>query len=417
MKVTISTGQGRLHLIESAKSLLNIGIDASVITGWIPGDNVPAIFISILSKITRNPNLKSGFQKRKISTLSSSKIHTCSLAEFFLNFLFICSRYKLFNRSKAAVVGWHFFGYQSRSFIKKIDVFHVRSGAGQGGAIEKARRNGAKIVVDHSIAHPQEVYNQLLKANDGVDDGIEISPNNRFWKLVLKDCDDADILLVNSEYIKESFIKNGYPDYKIEVAELGMRDDFISLKKDWKIENEIKLLFTGGFGRRKGGNIIIETTKLLEDRGIPYQLNILGSILNDIAIPDWFKNSSRVHLRGPIPQDDLKDYFISSDIYIFPSYCEGAAQSLKEAMAAGLPVIATKQSGVSIENKKTGILIEDHSAAELMDAILSLSQDIELRSFVASNAIEEIKNNHKWVDYANKLEKLYARLQKSEVAN
>lgn len=409
-RVIISTGQGRLHLIESAKSLLQIGVDVSVITGWIPPVKLPDFIYSILSKLSGRKNLKAGFEKRRIPHLDSSHVHTCSTAEFFIQFLFILSKFKIIKRSSAAVIGWRFFGFQSRRYLRDVEIFHVRSGAGQGGAIKKARSLGMKIVVDHSIAHPQEVYDQLLKANGGIDNGIVITPKNKFWQLVLKDCDEADILLVNSGYVKDSFVKNGYPEDKIEVAELGIREDFVNLKNDWQIQGEIKLLFTGGFGQRKGGNIIIEMAEKLINRNVPFQLNIVGAFLGDIILPDWFKNSSQIHLHGAVPQDDLKNFFINSDIYIFPSYSEGAAQSLKEAMAAGLPVIATEQSGVKIEDKINGMLVEDHSSEQLVDAVLLLSQDINLRKTIAQNAINEIRANGRWEDYALKLERIYSKL-------
>lgn len=410
-KVIISTGQGRLHLIESVKSLLSVGVDVSLITGWIPSKYFPSIIMKILSKIARNPNLKAGFEKRKVKKLDSSKVHTCVFSEFFFNFLLLLSKYTILNSDKAMVIGWRLFGYQSRKFMKGVDILHVRSGAGQGGAIKRARELGVKIVVDQSIAHPQEIYNQLLKANCGIDDGIRMSPQNIFWNLVLEDCNEADVLLVNSEYVKDSFIKNGYPENKIEVAELGIRKDFLNLKKNWEIKNnKIRLLFTGGFGRRKGAGVIIEAVRLLTEKNIMFHLDVVGAILSDAAIPEWFRTSQNVCLHGPVPQDMLKNFFINSDIYIFPSYCEGAAQSLKEAMGAGMPVIATEQSGVKIEDKKTGLLIEDHSPSQLVDAILLLFQDADLRKKLGLNAVNEISNNQTWNKYALRLREIYDAL-------
>ena len=57
---------------------------------------------------------------------------------------------------------WASFGRASIPYLNG-DIFHVRSGAGQGGAITQAKKRGMKIIVDHSIAHPKTVSDNLSK--------------------------------------------------------------------------------------------------------------------------------------------------------------------------------------------------------------------------------------------------------------
>lgn len=411
MKVIISTGQGRLHLVESAKSLLSKNIDILFITGWIPSAFFPNKLIDLMGGLLGRKNLSSGLNKRKISDLGKQQVKTCGISEFYIQFLFLLSKYKFISRDEAAVKGWLLFGKMSSKYIKNADVFHVRSGAGQGGAIEVAKKRGIKVLVDHSIAHPNEVYKQLLKANNGIDGSdIFIRPDSKFWSLVLKDCHEADALLVNSQYVKESFIDNGYDANKIFVAELGVRKDFIGIKQNWEINLKIKLLFTGGFGKRKGGHLIVETTKMLIDYGIDFELHIIGSVIGDIILPEWFIKNTNVFLHGFIPQDHLKDHLINSDIYIFPSYSEGAAQSVKEAMAVGLPVITTYQSGAPVIHNVNGVLIPDNSSKELFESILSLSNDLEKRKLIGTNASQTISSEHNWSMYAENVIKVYNKL-------
>jgi glycosyltransferase involved in cell wall biosynthesis len=413
MKVIISTGQGRLHLVESAKSLLAKHIDIILITGWIPSSFIPDKLIDLMGGVLGRKKLSVGLNKRKIFDLEAYKIKTCGVSEFYVHFLFLLSKYTTINRDRAAVKGWILFGKMSSKYIKDVDVFHVRSGAGQGGAIDTAKKKGIKVLVDHSIAHPNEVYKQLLKANNGIDGvDIDIRPDSLFWGLVLKDCFEADALLVNSHYVKESFVNNGYEAKKIFVAELGVRKDFIGIKYNWEINGKIKLLFTGGFGKRKGGSLIVEVAKMLVDSRIDFELHIIGSIIGDIIIPEWFEKKPNVFLHGFIPQDELKDYLINSDIYIFPSYSEGAAQSVKEAMAAGLPVITTYQSGAPVVNGVNGILIPDNSSKQLFDSILLLRNDLEKRKWIGTNAIETISSNHNWDNYAEKVIEVYHNVLK-----
>jgi len=104
-------------------------------------------------------------------------------------------------RPAAMRLAWQCFGLESRRYLHDAHIFHVRSGAGQGGALSRARARGMKSVADHSIAHPDfmaHVLNPVLER-------YGVSPfagaKDPFWDLVLRDCHDADAVLVNSDFV------------------------------------------------------------------------------------------------------------------------------------------------------------------------------------------------------------------------
>lgn len=411
MKTIISTGQGRLHLIESAIAIKKAGVDVKVITGWVPSKKIPDKFINFLGSFVGRKNLASGLRKRNIENFENVNIFTCSFSEFYIQFLFFLSKYNLLKRDSAAISGWKVYGWQSKKYLNDANIFHVRSGAGQGGAIEKAKTNGLKVIVDHSIAHPNELNNQILKSlNGNSSNHPSLNTLKKFWKLVLKDCNEADVIVVNSDYVKDSFIQNGFSADKISVIPLGVKKEFWNLKKNYLIKEHTKLLFTGGFGRRKGAQLIIEAFNKLNEISDRYTIDVLGSVMNDIDTPKWFKNHKNVNLHGHIPQEKMFSYLNKSDIYIFPSYSEGAAQSLKEAMAAGLPVIATYQSGAPIEHMKNGIIIKDHCVSSLMKAIMLLNENSNLRGYLGRNATKTISSEHTWDKYGENVSYLYKSL-------
>lgn len=410
IKTLVSTGQGRLHLIDSAASFKKIGLEVNVITGWMPSDKTPDYFLNLLGRFVGRRNLAYGLRKRTSALLTQHEIKTCTYSEFFIQFLFILSKLKVISRDTAAVLGWRAYGLESKKYIKGCDVFHVRSGAGRGGAIDLAKKLKIKVVVDHSIAHPVELYKQLSKANNGEEPDAFIGPNSLFWKTVVEDCKQADIIQVNSDYVKESFVANGFSKSRISVIHLGVRDDFYDLKKSYLVEDTIKILFTGGFGLRKGGMVIINAISILIEKNINFRLDVVGSLLKDIKIPDWFSNNCGVYLHGHIPQEDLMSYLSKSDMYIFPSYCEGSAQSVKEAMAAGMPVITTKESGAPVIDGQNGIIIKNDSATDLSLAIINLANDQNHRSQIGVNAAKTIKDEHTWGKYAENTMLMYEEL-------
>lgn len=414
IRVIISTGQGRLHLIQSAVFIKKHGALVSVITGWVPGRLFPNWLINFLGKITgRKDQLAHGMRKRSPEALKNN-LSSNWLAEFFVQGLFILSKLRLIPRTDGAVLGWKAFGSLSKPFIKDADIFHVRSGAGAGGAIEIAKKRGMKIVVDHSIAHPDELTKQLTKAAER-DKPVSnkfntIGPNDSFWKLVLADCMKADVLLVNSAYVKWSFIEAGYPAQKIKVISLGINPEFTVKKQHYSSESGgIRLAFSGGFGNRKGAHIIFEALDHLRHRGITFEFDIVGSIGHGTLIPDWAKRES-IRFHGHLPQSEMLPILLNSDIYIFPTYVEGAAQSVKEAMSIGLPVITTRQSGAPIVHQENGWFISDDDPDALGDAIITLGSDTALRERLGTHAARTIEEGHTWDRYGTEVLQLYQEL-------
>jgi glycosyltransferase involved in cell wall biosynthesis len=80
---------------------------------------------------------------------------------------------------------------------------------------------------------------------------------------------------------------------------------------------------------------------------------------------------------------------------------------VKEAMAAGLPVITTVNSGAPVQHRENGYLIKDDAAEDLADAVIVLSKDEALRSSMGKNAAAIIKKSHTWSNYAKEVKELY----------
>lgn len=415
MKVIITTGFGRLHLVESAKALAQNGLNVVLLNGWMPGKRLYGVINFLGRVVLKRIDFSSSFKKREVNGYPNIIVEKLTIPEFLHVLFGQLSNLFFKDAGKFNYFTWRLYGFFSKKHINKsMDVFHVRSGAGQGGAIRKAQKKGLKVVVDHSIAHPQEIYNQLKKVytNEKDHKRITIKPDSKFWQQVLKDCQEGDAILVNSDYVKESFVQNGFSSHKISIIPLGVRKEFWSLKEDYSIQGGvIKLLFTGGFGIRKGALLLLSAFKELELRGIQCSLDIVGKVQNDFDMPNWVMDHPNINLHGFLPQERLFQFLKESDLYVFPSYSEGAAQSLKEAMAAGVPVIATKQSGAPINDGYNGLLIKDNSVEEIVRAVQNLSSDIKQRELIGKNASKTISDKHTWENYAENLDALFKRLK------
>lgn len=442
VRVIISIGYGRLHLVNSAKSLVAEGCKVRMICGWVP-KNPNGWKVQLCSKLIGR-DLSTGMEKRAIS-YPNMEICTLPVVDFFDQGLRLVDS-KVFHgkfKKSASAFSWRVFGWVSSSCLnvrnpqRLYSIFHVRSGAGQGGAIKRARQLGMKVVVDHSIAHPAFMDRHLRQDYERNGAPFDLGMDSPFWRQIVKDCEDADVLLVNSFFVRDTFMAEGFNPEKIKVVYLGQREDFFGLRKQ-KFEplnalnnrEPIKLLFTGGFGFRKGGEYILEALKLLKQRGVAFEMDIVGDYSSagklisryekDFTIT--YANSSYalpfsnaiIRFHGPKPQEELKTFLAEDDIYVFPSLAEGCAQSGMEAMSAGMCVIGTRESGFPITDGENGFLVPSKNAVAIADRIEWLNANRREIDRIGANAATLVQTHYTWQKYAENVKDIYEECLRQE---
>ena len=152
----------------------------------------------------------------------------------------------------------------------------------------------------------------------------------------------------------------------------------------------IRLLYVGRISPEKGLEVLLEAMPLLlsEISPTPVSLTITGADFYGSNYGEKFRarvvNSALaefVTLTGYVPHGAvLFELYDSHDIVVLPSFTEGFPQVLFEAMARGLPVVATTAGGIPriIRNRDNGLLVAPGDATALVTAISELVADQEL---------------------------------------
>ena len=278
----------------------------------------------------------------------------------------------------------------------------VRSGAGQSGAIRRARENGLAIVTDHSIAHPAFIHLVLREefARFGLPAGYDSRAD--LWKLVLRDCADADLLLVNSDFVKKTFVEQGYPACKVRVAYLGVREEFFDLKRDYRIDGPVRILFTGNFDIRKGVRLLLEAIRRCRRGGLDVRLQLMGNLGNGAACLEPGDEQFFTHTPFA-PLEQVAAAFASADLFVFPTFAEGSSRSGMEAAAAGLPIITTENCGLPLEHGKSAIYVPVNDSDCLAEAISRVASDEGLRQSIGRNAMRTVTENFTWLQYGRQV--------------
>jgi glycosyltransferase involved in cell wall biosynthesis len=174
------------------------------------------------------------------------------------------------------------------------------------------------------------------------------------------------------------------------------RKEQISPKLNVNNKNIVRLLYVGRFHPIKGIDYLIEAFAKLNK-------NYQGVILDIIGItPDKKKYYKKIYeenllekirFRGIIPYEEINNYYRKADILILPSLMEGLSNVLMEAMACGLPIVATNVGGNTelVLPGKGGLLIPPKDTISLSNAILKLVKNPDLRKRMGSYNIKAIK--------------------------
>lgn len=216
---------------------------------------------------------------------------------------------------------------------------------------------------------------------------VHVLEKNRLRKL--------DCVIVNSEFTKKTILEA----YNLENVCLCYKSvDLVAyktsvLKHMEKNKEQLKhpsALFVGSNLYRKGIPDLLKALAILKAEGVLLDLKVVGeeNVPRDIGIlTETLGLEQSVEFLGLVPQGKLREYYRNTSLYVLPSLTEALGVSILEALACGVPVVATKVGGIPeiISDGVNGLLVEPHSPGQLANAIRRILEEPELK--------ERFKNN------------------------
>ena len=383
MKVVISGGSYKFHLSPLAAEIAkNDQLGRFITAGWPNG------WQRRLAQLFPNSASWTRFLDRH-ELIPHNLVCSIPITELIFKLADIFLRTKSeYWQQKIKNIGYYLYSAIASSQLKKVrpEIYHYRNCYGNQ-SVDVARKHGALVLCDHSIAHP--ICLDWMEKHEG--DWPDINTFNKIrselnplYKNMEEDILRADFLIVNSEFVKRTCVYVGMNPNKIYVAYLGVDSSFINAlagcSKTSPCTSKNSLLYAGGWQRRKGVKTLVDGLSLLDN---DWSLDIAGGSepeTLEIAGMNSFLTRPNIKMHGILPREKLASLMKSHRIFVFPSYCEGSARVVFEAMAAGCFIITTANAGSIVEDGVHGRLIE-------------------AGSFIAiKNAIEEAFSKPKWVE-------------------
>jgi colanic acid/amylovoran biosynthesis glycosyltransferase len=229
-------------------------------------------------------------------------------------------------------------------------------------------------------------------------------------------------VLVRSESLRCAVVDLGCDPKKIGLQRTGIPLEEFPFRERSFLENgEWRLVQAGRLIEKKGLPVTLRAFANFLRQYPNATLTIAGegpllAQLQDLARE--LKVDRRVAFTGFISQEQLRDIYYGSQIFLHPSQTghdgnqEGIPNAMLEAMASGLPVFATEHGGIpeAIENGVSGVLVPEHDHEELARALLNAAQDPGSLSRIARSGAEVVRKNFDLRVQAQRLEDIYFKL-------
>lgn len=200
---------------------------------------------------------------------------------------------------------------------------------------------------------------------------------------------EADYISVASDFSKQGFLRQGFPEKKMILNPYGVSiENFHSTSLS---NQSYDCLMVGQWSKRKGVDMAVKAC-----RNLGISLLHVGAV-TDVPFPN---DNNFTHI-NPVNEYELIKYYSQAKIFLFPSYEDGFGLVLIQALACGLPIVCSSNTGGPtlkrmLDDKKWVIVMDDISTASLEKAIceaLALANTQKGERIYADNVLQEFSWN------------------------
>lgn len=224
---------------------------------------------------------------------------------------------------------------------------------------------------------------------------------------------NSSYVVANSHSLQET-CKQFSPKHDIKVISNGVDTELFYPDKNKKSGDEIQLLFISRLMPQKGIDVLIKACDILNKRGITnFKLTIVGEgHLKGLmfSLIDKYNLRKKINYLGWKDLEELPKIYRTADIFILPSVMEGMSSVVLQAMASGLPIIASRVKGFEevLEENINGLFAEYDNPGQFANALEKLIESPESREKMSQKSIEKSKQ-FSWETIAKQYLELYEK--------
>jgi glycosyltransferase involved in cell wall biosynthesis len=306
-----------------------------------------------------------------------------------------------------------FAGYDflSSQFLVPGQIFHGWSQVSLR-AFRRAKRLNLKTILEHPMLHvdewqaiAREEYRDLPGRRSGY---FSLMPDVMVRRMRME-YEAADRILVPSSACEKSFVKHGIPAGKLLRAPFGVDTESFRMRPE-PASRVFRVLYAGRLELLKGVQYLLRAWDSLKLKNS--ELILAGHRLPEMEPIIQNCISDNIRWVGSVSHSVLAQYYQDCDLVVFPSLCDAFGLVILEAMASGVPVIATGNSGGPdvIREGVDGFLIPSRDSASIADRILWAYGHRESAREMGVMARQKVVEYHSWNGYGDSVMQAYKML-------
>jgi len=259
---------------------------------------------------------------------------------------------------------------------------HVVSSYGYANAcFEFAHSTGGRTFLDAGNSHPQYFWDLLCEEHRRW--GCPTPPVSRFhYERSLRMMEHLDYVLSPSSFVANSFLQSGFSARQIlkmfYPVDLSC---FFPAPDPRPPSRPLTIISTGALSLRKGTPYMLEAFQQVHRRHPSARFQLTASIHDSVrsVVKDYA--NLPIDWSPPLPHPQLAERLRSADIFVLPSLEEGLVRTALEAMACGLPVILTPNTGANdyVASASAGRIVPIRDSNAIVDAVFQLAEIVMSR--------------------------------------
>lgn len=392
---------GTQHSYQTALGLQEAGLLRRYVTGFYY--KKPGFFSNVLCFLPARyaAGLEREFRRRRNENLDDDLVRTFPAEELFY---LLSARSKFFKKWSGSVLHWRNEKFDVR-VARMVEaerpeavICYDTSALKTFQACEKV---GSLRILDQSIGHIKtgiEILREEARLHPEFADSLATDVPGWLVERCVKEALTADWILAASEYARDSLVSIGVQPSRVIILPYGTDIARFCPATGKKDNKPFRILFVGQIGQRKGIKYLLEAFKRL--RLPDAELVLAGGIA---GAGDGLRPYQGIfkHVQN-VPHHEVHTRFQDADIFVYPALHEGSAIAVYEALACGLPVITTPNAGSVVRDGEEGFIVPVRDVEALMEKILLLYQNKELRNEMRLQARKRAES-FTWQAYRQRL--------------
>jgi glycosyltransferase involved in cell wall biosynthesis len=215
------------------------------------------------------------------------------------------------------------------------------------GAMRRVRQDGGMAFLDAWTSHPEEFWSLLTEEQQRW--GSRYLPVSHYYQdRTVESVAAADYICTSSTFVRQSFLKRGFDSQRLLFCPYPVDlSEYRPASESRPANRPFTILHVGGLSLRKGTPYLLEAFRLIRKEVPNAVLRVKRHLRNDVV--DILRRNADLPIEwsGLLSLTEHVRRYQTSDLLLFPSVEDGFAFVVAEALACGLPVVTTPNTGAS----------------------------------------------------------------------